>query len=127
MEKSKSDQHRARIMNELADSVLTLSDGAILEEIRAAGANPHEEAERTRSALRDVSQLLENVSRQLLNLGHRINRRYWQPQRGGFYNDCLDCGSSVSFTPATGDMGGEALHRNCPGRDHASCRAASRK
>jgi len=122
-----NNDHLARITNELADSVLMLPDEAILEEISEAGADPYEEAEYTRSVLRDAFQLLENVARRLLSLGHNVNPKYWQPRRGGYHNDCLECGSSVSFTTATGEMSGEALHGRCPARDHVIRRQASRK
>jgi hypothetical protein len=44
------------VMEQLADSVLGLSDEAILGEIAEAGANADEEAEHTRSVLRRISQ-----------------------------------------------------------------------
>jgi hypothetical protein len=41
-----------RIMDQLADSVLDLSDEALLAEITESGVDPHEEAERVRLLLR---------------------------------------------------------------------------
>jgi hypothetical protein len=49
------------IMEQLADSVLELSDEAILAEITGSGADPREEAERIRFLLRQVSQPAEVV------------------------------------------------------------------
>jgi len=43
-----------RVMNALADSVLILSDDAILAEVREAGGHPEEEAERARLLLREI-------------------------------------------------------------------------
>lgn len=51
-----NDDHSETVMNQLADSVLGLSDEAIVVEVREAGADPDEEAERTRSVLRSKSQ-----------------------------------------------------------------------
>ncbi len=43
-------------MNQLADSVLGLSDEAMAHEIVESGADPDEEAERTRSVLHTISK-----------------------------------------------------------------------
>ena len=51
-----------RIMDQLADSVLELSDEALLAEITESGADPHQEAERTRLVLRQASKILDNAS-----------------------------------------------------------------
>ena len=48
------DERLERVMNQLADSVLSLSDDAILAEVREAGGHPEEEAERTRMLLREI-------------------------------------------------------------------------
>jgi acyl-CoA reductase-like NAD-dependent aldehyde dehydrogenase len=50
-----------RIMEQLADSVLELSDEAILAETAESGANPQEEAERTRLVLRQAAKPPEVV------------------------------------------------------------------
>jgi len=127
--KNNNNEHLAKVMNELADSVLGLSDETILAEVREAGVDPYEEAERTRSVLRDAVELLENVNRRLSDLGHTINSNYWQTRRGGYHNDCLNCGASVSFTTATGEMRGQALRAQCPASDQYTMyrREASRK
>jgi hypothetical protein len=109
-------EHLERIMNQLADSVLGLPDEAILAEVREAGDDPEEEAERTRSVLREASQALENVNRRLSNLGHTINSNHWRHGQSGYHNKCLNCGSLVSFTTATGGMQGRALDAPCPER-----------
>jgi hypothetical protein len=54
---NKSDDDRLEVaMNQLADSVLGLSDDAIAGESEESGADPEEEAERTRLLLRTTSQ-----------------------------------------------------------------------
>jgi hypothetical protein len=112
--KRNHDTHLERMMNQLADSVLGLPDEAILAEVREAGADPEEEAEQTRLVLDAASQALENVNKRLSDLGHNINPNYWQRGRAGYYNNCLNCGSLVSFTAATGEMKGRALDASCP-------------
>jgi len=53
------EDHSETVMEQLAGSVLGLSDEAILVEIAEAGANSEEEAERTRLVLRRMSQSWE--------------------------------------------------------------------
>jgi hypothetical protein len=108
------DGHLETIMNRLGDAVLALSDEDIRAEVSEAGANPDEETERTRTVLREALQKLENVNRRLSNLGHTVNSNSWQRGRSGYHNTCVTCGSFVSFTPATGEMRGEALDGPCP-------------
>ena len=50
------DDHAETAMNQLSDSVLGLSDEAIADEIAESGADPDEEAERTRSVLHTTSK-----------------------------------------------------------------------
>jgi hypothetical protein len=57
--KKTDDDHSEAVMNQLADSVLGISDEAIVGEIGEAGADANEEAERTRSVLRRASQSWE--------------------------------------------------------------------
>jgi len=52
----KIDDGHETAMNQLADSVLGLSDEAIVDEAAEAGADANEEAERTRLVLRRTSQ-----------------------------------------------------------------------
>jgi hypothetical protein len=115
-------------MNQLAESVLGLSDAAIAE-TSEDGADPQREAERTRLVLRRASKALDNVNQRLSILGHTIDSNYWWRGQWGYHNKCLDCGSLVSFTTATGEMQGEALDRPCPenGQYTISAREASRK
>jgi len=123
------DERLERLMNQLAESVLGLSDEAIFAETSEAGADPQREAERTRLVLRQASKALDNVNNRLSNLGHTINLNAWQRGQWGYHNNCLNCGSSVSFTTATGEMQGEALDELCPETDqYTICRReASRK
>ena len=118
-----------RLMNQLAESALGLSDDAILIETTEAGADPEQEAERTRLILRQASKAFDNVNNRLSNLGHAINSSDWQGGQWGYHNNCLNCGSSVSFTTATGEMRGEALDGPCPesGQYPIPRREASRK
>jgi hypothetical protein len=51
-----------RIMEQLADSVLELSDEAIVAETAESGADPQQEAERTRLVLRQAAELPEVVN-----------------------------------------------------------------
>jgi hypothetical protein len=103
-----------RIMNQLADSVLGLSDEAILSEINEHGADPMQEAGRTRLVLREASKALENLNALLSNLGHTIGSTSWQRGQWGYHNKCLSCGSSVTITTTTGEMQGRALDGPCP-------------
>jgi hypothetical protein len=113
-DKTNHDERLERLMNQLAESVLGLSDEAILAEANEAGADPQREAERTRLVLRQASKVLDDVNNRLSNLGHTINSNDWRRGQRGYHNNCLNCGSSVSFTTATGEMQGEALDGLCP-------------
>ena len=122
-DKKNHDEHLEKLMNQLADSVLGLSDEAIRAETREVGADPEQEAEPTRLVLRQASKALDNVNERLSNLGHAINPNDWWRGQWGYHNNCLNCGSSVSVTTSTGGMQGEALDGVCP----ASHRYAVRK
>jgi hypothetical protein len=111
-----------RLMNQLAESVLGLSDEAILAETHEAGSDPEQEAERTRLVLRQASKIIDDVNNRLLNLGHAINSNDWRYGQWDYHNNCLNCGSSVSFTTATGEMRGEALEGLCPASDQYAIR-----
>jgi hypothetical protein len=128
-DKRNHDERLERLMNQLADSVLRLSDEAILAETREVGADLEQEAERTRLVLRQASKALDNVNKRLSNLGHAINSNDWRRGQQGYHNNCLNCGSSVSFTTATSEMQGEALDGLCLERDQYTIRRreASRK
>jgi hypothetical protein len=102
-------------MNQLAESVLGLTDDAILAETSEAGVDPQREAERTRLVLRQASKAVDNVNKHLSNLGHTINANDWQAEPWGYRNNCRNCGSWVSFATATGEMQGEALDGPCLG------------
>jgi hypothetical protein len=117
-QKNKHDEIFERIADELADSVLSVPDEAIL-----SGSGAHaEEAEHTRTVLRDASQRLENVKRYLSSLGHTINPNSWHRERFGYRNTCLACGSFVTFKTTTGEMRGNALDGWCPERDQYTIR-----
>jgi len=128
-DKKNHDERLERLMNQLAESVLGLSDEAIFAEATEAGADPEEEAERTHLVLRQASKAFNNVHNRLSNLGHAINSNDWRRGQWGYHNNCLDCGSFVTFTTATGEMHGDALDKLCPESDQYTIRRreASRK
>jgi len=121
-DKKNHDERLERLMSQLAESVLGLSDEAILAETSEAGADPQQEAERTRLVLRQASKALDNVNGRLSNLGHMINSNDWQRGQWSYHNNCLNCGSSVSFTTPSGEMRGEALNKLCPKSDKYTIR-----
>jgi len=108
-----------RIANQLADSLLSLSDEAILAE---TGTNAEEEAERTRAVLKEALQTLDTLSRRLSSLGHTVHPNAWRRVGSGYHNTCITCGSFVSFIITTGEMRGEALGGRCPERDQYTIR-----
>jgi hypothetical protein len=112
-DKKNHDERLERLMNQLAESVLGLSDEAILAETNEAGVDLEQEAKRTRLVLRRASKAFDSVNNRLSNLGHAINSNDWRRRLGGYHNNCLNCGSSMSFTMATGQMQGEAFDRLC--------------
>ena len=63
-----------RIMEQLADSVLELSDEAIRAEITEFGADPQEEAERIRLMLRQVSDKAKVVNGNERTANQQIGR-----------------------------------------------------
>jgi hypothetical protein len=128
-DKKNHEERLERLMNQLAESELGLSDEAILAETNEAGDDPKQEAERTRLVLRQASRALDSVTNRLSNLGHTINSNDWRPGQWGYHNNCLNCGSSVTFTTATGEVQGEALDGLCPESEQYTIRRreASRK
>jgi hypothetical protein len=104
-------------MNQLADSVLGLSDEDIVAEVTAAGLDPEQEAKRVRNVLQKPLQALEKVNMCLSNLGHAINPSNWQCGPLEYHNACLHCGLSVSFTIATAEIRGSAVQRACRAND----------
>ena len=113
-DKKNHDERLERLMNQLAESVFGLTDDAVLAETNEAGADPEQEAERTRSVLRQASKVFDSVNKRLSHLGHTINSSDWCSGQGSYHNTCQTCGSFVSFTTATGEMRGEALVRTLP-------------
>jgi hypothetical protein len=103
-----------RIMNHLADCVFELSDAEILAEVRETQVDPQEEADRMSLVLLQASKAFDDVNNCVSTLGHSINSHDWRSEHGSYYNNCLNCGSSVSFTAATGEIRGDALRKSCP-------------
>jgi hypothetical protein len=106
-----------KVTSHLADSVLTLPDESILAEAGENEADLYKNAEHVRSVLSEASQMLEDVTRRLSNMGHTINSNYWHRDHRGFHTKCLNCGSPVSFTTATHEVQGGALNAPCPATD----------
>ncbi len=102
-----------RIVTALAESVLKLPDEAILAETNDAGANPQDEAERTRSVLRHAAQNFEYVNKRLSDLGHAVNPKTWSSGRGGYQNRCLNCGLIVMFALTNDLLRNQALNTRC--------------
>jgi len=119
-DKKNHDERMERLMNQLAESVLGLSDETILAE--TAGADPQQEAERTRSVLRQASKAFDCVNKRLSNLGHTIDSNDWRPGESVYHNVCQTCGLFVSFTTATGEIHGEALDGRCSEIDQYTIR-----
>ena len=101
-----------RLADELAESVFRLSDEEILGETTEAGADPKQEAERTRLVLQQALQSFESVNRRLSNLGHTINPTSWRSEGNEYHNRCLNCGSIVTFTAE--EPRNLALYTRCP-------------
>jgi hypothetical protein len=113
-DKKNRNDHVEKVMNQLADSVLGLSEEAIHAETSEIGADSEQEAERTRLVLRQASKTLDDVNKRLSDLGHAPDSSAWSRGHWGYHNTCVTCGSFVSFTVATGEMRGEALDGVCP-------------
>jgi hypothetical protein len=113
-DKNNHDERLERLMNQLAESVLGLSDEAILAETIESGFDPEQDAERTRLVLRQASKAFDDVNNHLSKLGHTINPNDWRCVEGIYENHCLSCGSLVSFSTTTQRMEGNALDGSCP-------------
>jgi hypothetical protein len=116
-ENKNSNEGLERIMNQLADSVLALSDEAIVAELKDSGGDPVEEAEKTGNVLRQASRVLDQVTERLSSLGHSVNANYWWRDRSAYHNCCLKCGMSVSFRTKTGEMLGDAVTSPCAAKE----------
>ena len=121
------DKKLERIMDRLADSVMRLSKEEIFAEVLEAGYDPEETAERTRSLLRGASDALEIANTSIWKLGHTVKPNLWYRKDATFHNNCVSCGSLISFTPSTYSLGGLAAKNRCVKRDQsvADKRAAS--
>jgi hypothetical protein len=70
-----------RIMEQLAESVLELSDEALLAEITESGSDPQQEAELTRSLLRHAARPQE-VGQRLSNVSETTDSHYCRTSKG---------------------------------------------
>lgn len=111
--KKSSGESVERVMNQLSETVLGLSDDDILAEVRAAGRDEQLEAERVRRVLQRPLHVLEHLNLCLSNLGHAINPSKWSCGPLAYHNTCVRCGLSVSLTIASAEIRGSAVHRAC--------------
>jgi hypothetical protein len=116
------DKRLERLMNQLAESVLGLTDEVVLAEASEAGTDPAQESKRTRLALQNASKTFDSVSRHLSNLGHTINSNDWCSGESVYHNACQTCGLFVTFTTTTGEIRGEALDEVCSSLDQYTTR-----
>jgi hypothetical protein len=121
-DKNNHDERLETLMNQLAESVLGLTDEAVLAEASEAGTDPAQEAKRTRLALQNASKTFDSVSRRLSNLGHTINSNDWCSGESVYHNACQTCGLFVTFTTTTGEIRGEALDEVCSSLDQYTTR-----
>ena len=104
------DEHVEALMNRLAESELELSDSEIAAEVGESERDPRAEATRTLATLRQASEAWEAINSRLLAMGHSGNSNHWSRSH---HFKCRDCGSSVSFSPTTGDAHGDAFEEPC--------------
>ena len=71
-----------RMMEQLAESVLELSDEEILAETTESGTDPQQEAERTRWVLRQAARAQEVEDKRLSNFGDTTNSNYCRTGKG---------------------------------------------
>ena len=69
-------------MEQLAESVLELSDEALLAEITESGSDPQQEAELTRSLLRHAARPQGMEDQRSSNLGDTTNLNYCRTGKG---------------------------------------------
>lgn len=117
--KRSHEEHFEKLMIQLAESILDLSDKAIVAEIGEIGADANQEAEYTHIVLLQASQTFENVNRRMSRLGHTMNTSNWRRGQGEYTNNCVDCGSLVIFTIASGEVRGRALYKPCSAGNHS--------
>jgi hypothetical protein len=103
-----------KLLDQLADSVLPLSDQEIMAEIHETGEDPQAEAERTRAVLRQGLTLFEAVNNRLSALGHTVDSKHWRHGEKIYYNNCLTCGRLVSFTTTDNGLREHASDERCP-------------
>ena len=103
-----------KFLDQLADSVLLLSDQDLMAEIHEAGEDPQAEAERTRAVLLRALTLFEVVNNRLSALGHTVDPKHWRRGEKIYYNNCLTCGRLVSFTTTDNGLREHALEERCP-------------
>jgi hypothetical protein len=116
-DKKNHDERLERLMNQLAESVLGLTDEDVRAEASEAGTDTAQEAKRTRLVLQNASETFDSVNRHLSNLGHTINSNDWCSEESVYHNACQTCGLFVTFTMTTGEIQGEASDGACSSVD----------
>jgi len=111
--KNSCSERLARVIEQVSESVLGLSDNDVVAEVVAAGHDAQQESKRVHCVLQKPLQVVESVNLCLSNLGHSIDASKWQCGLLAYHNNCLLCGLAVSFTIATGEIGGAAVLRVC--------------
>ena len=113
MEDKDREKQLETLMNDLADSVLELSDEELFLELGEAGEDRQKEAGSTRAVLQDACNIYEEVNWRLSNFAHTVDPKAWSLTNGSYHNRCRICGSQVIFTPSTGEIRGDAWIRRC--------------
>src|SRR5437762_13011473 len=82
------DRQLEKLMNDLADSVLELSDEEVLSEAREVGADRQQQAETTRAVLQQASKTFEDVHRSMSNLAQTAEQTLSMRKGCAYYNNC---------------------------------------
>lgn len=101
------------LMNDLADSVLELSDEELFREVGEVSVDRQKETGSTRALLQDACNIYERVNWQLSNFGHTVDPKAWRREQLAYQNNCRLCGLQVNFNPSTGEISGGTSIRRC--------------
>ena len=113
MENNDRNKQLETLMNDLANSVLELSDEELFLELGETGEDRHKEAGSTRNVLQGACNIYEQVNWRLSNSGHTVDPKAWSLGNGSYHNHCRICGLRVIFTPSSGEIRGDAWIRRC--------------
>jgi hypothetical protein len=116
MRDNKNDDVRMeRVMNQVADSALALSDASILTELGDDRGNSNNQTEGVRKILYGACRSWGSMNRRLSSLGHMIDLSDWRYMGDDYTNRCVTCGSPVVFSIGTGEIRGAASNTRCLG------------